>query len=131
VTEKYKGSIRVSRVSSNFEPDYISIELVEEKSGVHFCDVKMSVSDFADILFSRSAKCELLLRGLHNMGKKCINETRVIKHTGSRDEKDTEETLKRHEVDGWFARRGDLCNMHRHVGNDEYRVVFFKYVDEE
>ena len=58
-------------------------------------------------------------------GWKCHTRCRYLK--GHEDNK----ALAKHEVDGWLARDGDLGNMHRSVGQNKYKVVFFKYIDKE
>ena len=131
--KELKGKISISHVRSSHNADHMRIELQDEKSGISFCLVKFDLLTFANLITGQGyMPCDITLHNLENVGKKCIHEERVIEHHGSHGDKEAEAmTLAKHETNGWFARSGDLNNMHRSVGKDNYRVVFFKYVDDD
>lgn len=68
-------SIRLGRVQSNREDDYISLEIEDEASGIHFLEIKLSMEQFGRLVGGTSnVKVKTTLRGLDNIGKK--HETR-------------------------------------------------------
>lgn len=72
---KLKGNIRISRVSSNTREDYVEISIQDKLSGITFVEVELSFNAFAEAVLNMGADCLMEVRGLKNVGKKCIQES--------------------------------------------------------
>lgn len=127
-----KGQISLGRVHSNTEDDFIRISIEDDSSGVHFCEVKLSLIDFARLITGLSnIDCDFALRGIKNVGKIRQHKTEllpVVEWNATPD--DLAQAVKPFEVDGWIARRDDLKN-HHNISGDKVRVSFTRFVEAE
>jgi len=65
-----KGKISISVTHCGSGEKYISIELIDEASGIHFVDAKMSFEDFAKAITGQAhMKMHFKARGLDRVGK--------------------------------------------------------------
>jgi hypothetical protein len=132
----HKGQIHIGRInSSQLEEDYIEIEITDEKSHIQFCEVKMSLKDFALAITGRGfSDCEFEVRGTDKIGYTREHKTEEVKllykDKYNLTEADYNKTLKPFEKDGWEARRQDLKNHHCIVRGkeDTYMVNFSRLV---
>lgn len=64
--KEVSGNIRIGRVMSNQTDDYMTLELEDEKSGILFVQVKLSMADYGKVIAGLSnIKCTMEVRGLH------------------------------------------------------------------
>lgn len=71
MAKQLEGTIRFARIQSNREDDYIQIEIDDEKSGIAFISVKMSMEQFGKVVAGVSNnKVKMEVRGLDNIGKR-------------------------------------------------------------
>lgn len=67
---KLPGTFGIGRVTSNAEDDYVQIAVRDERSGVTFATLKVTLADFTRALTGLgTTPCELEVRGLENVGK--------------------------------------------------------------
>lgn len=132
---KLKGRITISRVNSNIEDGYMKIAVTDDDSGIEFCTVKMTLSDFTNAITGRGyLSCKLSVRGLDKVGTQGVSKVENVKRLKGQSAKDA---IKPYEVDGWVGRSEDAENHHRisEYNNTEgytiYRVAFFRWVDKD
>lgn len=139
----FKGTLSIGRVHSNMEPDYATIRVEDETSGVKFIEIKISIAEFGQAVLGLSSRpCEYELCSTDLVGKTYEHETREVwvpPFPGLYEEQDKNAAkfLKRYEKDGWFARASDATNHHRFVRAETknrkegsiQRVLFGRYVD--
>lgn len=130
-TRMTKGSISINRVSGG-EGEYIRVELIDESSGTHFLEAKLSLEDFAKALFGLSqVDCSFELRPAYVGWQREVKQENVNVPSSISYRLTDEEisaALMPHEVDGWKAYRKDAGNHHKEVGPGIYNVTFFRYV---
>lgn len=77
--KQLQGSIRFGAVTNSGD-GYVSIELDDEKSGIHFLEIRMSYEDFGKLVGSNaSVDCKYTVRGLENIGKQHEHKRGSIK----------------------------------------------------
>lgn len=131
-----KGHITISRVVSNQEEDFISIEIEDSISGIPFAKIEMDTKSFGFAITGRSyMDCLFELRGIHNIGL-----TRETKHIEipvkeRKSQYKDEELLKifsEYEIDGWKGSLYDIKNNNnwKRSSDDSYNVLicFSRYV---
>jgi hypothetical protein len=70
VKEKIKGSLTISRPTCGNGREYISIQVKDVNARVRFLEVEINYAEFTACLTGLSeTKCDLVVRGLHNVGK--------------------------------------------------------------
>lgn len=127
MSETFPISLRLGRVTSNKEDDFISLEITDELSGVQFVDAKLSLKQFADLLTSQIVCTEADLR-TEFVGYVAENKEEEVHTPGySVNDSDKAALLSSHEVDGWKARSDDLGNGHRRTKKG-YNVIFYRHV---
>ncbi|CAM6053491.1 unnamed protein product [Sphagnum tenellum] len=138
---KLPGSISITRVNTNQGPNYIRIEVKDEVSRTNFCELKLSLEQFANALTGLRSKCELEVRPRF-LGKKPEHKRELVfpvePPTSATDGLDyngrkkvrAQYSLAPFEVDGWMASFPDDFGNH-HRGNDSkgYDTGFTRYVD--
>jgi len=99
------GLLRISRISSNKEDDFVRIEIVDDISGTVVIHADVSLPEFAKTLFgSERLNTKFTLRS-SNVGRKSENKTEMVKMPlGSYTEKRADKALAKFEVDGCLAR---------------------------
>lgn len=109
----------------------INITVVDEISGCECADITLTAEAFGETATGHSyQECDFELRPL-NVGKTREVKSEVIPFKYKNLKKEEEEAkavLKPYEIDGWEGSWRDLCNHHRRVGNDSYRVGFTRFV---
>ena len=135
-----KGRMRISRISSNVEDDYINITVTDDISGIQFFSAKISAADYADLITNREPECQYDLRGLENVGKtkESKYEDVFIPDSGHKTVKEVaENAVREYEKDGWKAMRlSDATNHHNFKGFGEIdgvkgrmqRILFSRFV---
>lgn len=134
-----KGTIRISRTSSNRGPDTIRIYLEDTISGAQFVTAELTPHDLAMALTGMGdTPCTFEVRGLRVLGKQREVKTEKVPVPDgwlfAKDGPTSTELLAPFEVDGWRARLGDLTNHHRCTtldGAPAYSVTFTRHVDPE
>jgi len=129
-----QGTLRVSRVHSNIEDDFIDFELIDEASRLIVCNVKMSIAEYGDLISgSSNVPCEIQLFDTSRVGMQHEHKTEIIprpKNLSSSDE-ELRAHVKPWETDGWVASIRDIKNHHLWVGKDGMRVGFDRWVSVE
>ena len=134
-----KGTLKVGMTHANMEEDYMTIEVIDEKSGTQVIDIKASIADFAHCLFGhRMMPCEFKLTskvvGLIRERKTIEIPLPKSAYDEKKDKKNYQEVLKSYEKQGWKGRVEDMENGHnRFMKNGEMcaRVVFTRFVKEK
>ncbi len=137
--EDLKGKITISKVTSNIEPDFISITIVEAKSRCKAIEAKLSFENFTKALTGQGhIDCDLVFNDSGVIGK-----TREIKHEiipRPESYKDLVDdninkgnyqcvlALQALQIDGWEVRRSDIDNFYNWVGSDKVKVLFIRYI---
>jgi hypothetical protein len=129
---KLAGKLSISRVTSNKEPNFVEITVVDAEASVEAISVKVSIETFANALFGSGYQdCEFEFNDSGRVGT--IHEHKEelvpIPDYGNRPEGWQKKALAPFEVDGWSARSGDITNGHLHVtqkGQNHQRVAFFR-----
>lgn len=134
---KGTGTISINRVSSNKPPyHYISITLVDEKSGCEFARVEMSVEAFGHTVTGLSYQpCTF---ELHSDNVGMIHEHKTVFVPANcmniRTDADKKKAVKQYETDGWAAHLRDVGNMHLYaIVADEpgFNVGFSRFVPDK
>jgi hypothetical protein len=131
-----KGKITLGKYSSNYELENpIHFQLEDDKSGVNFLNITMSLIDFASMITgSGYIDCDFELKNADLVGKtrEHKRENVFIRDAWNPTEEDKTEALKPFEVDGWVGSRYDLENHHNmvHGKNNTFVVGFHRFVDE-
>jgi hypothetical protein len=143
--ENMKGKISISRPHSslvegeaNSRGDYIHIRIEDEKSGVAFLDIDMSMENFAYALTqSSNIPCNLTLHDIENVGKKIETKEELVpfrsgaERYGSREERNAKlAALKPFEIDGWKGNISKVGNWHYGDSERGYLVTFTRYVED-
>lgn len=111
---EFTGNISISRTTSNKDPDYIHIRLIDEASGMVVTDIEMSVEAFGYAVTGMSMQeCNFELIDVRHADK--VGKTREIKSEpvyleGDNPMHDHERIIakaKALEVDGW------ICNLNK------------------
>ena len=129
-----KGKVSVSRVHSNHEDDYVSLELIDDLSHVTCVKIKMSTKTLGDVLTGMSRQeCEFSIQpDLVGKVRETKSET-VSKPTSSRSDENYEAELdtilKPFEIDGWEARREDFRNHYNSIGGDQTSITFIRFIE--
>jgi hypothetical protein len=138
---KSKGRLQISRTMSNRGPDVMSIEVVDDSSGVHFLRIDLTPHDLMCALTGRVTSIEMEIRGAHLIGTISEHKTELVKWKAYSQKTDDRKGLDDHErspsvdkilapfeIDGWRGSSSDLFNGHRSEGEFQ-RVGFHRYVD--
>ena len=130
-----KGKITLGRYASNYEDiNPIRFQLEDDKSGVLFLDVKMTLKDFALMITGLGyIDCEFELKNSELVGKTREHKTEniVVRDAWDITEEEKLEALKPFEVDGWIGSKYDISNHNNIVKglSNTYKVGFTRYVD--
>lgn len=145
--KELKGSIRFSRIYTNRGDDYVSFEVEDSLSGIHFLHINLSMENFGKLMSSASfVDVDMEVRGLQNVGKKyeskrgsitISNEeySRIVDGTRySEGKKVLGEWLKENaKLDGWHINTY-LGSQDSVVGSGDKKTLnftYFRFVDEE
>ena len=130
------GKININRVSGT-NGNYIVIELIDAKSGVQFCSVKMGFSELGSAITGQShMPCSFELRSVDLVGKTHEHKEVLVPFDcydqRRKNQAVTEAALSPWEVNGWKGRVDDLFNGHRSgkdaQGEKCQRVIFERFV---
>jgi len=129
------GKITISRYSDFGNKDPIHIVVTDQNSGVSFCDVQMSLENFAKALTGVSLQeCEFSVRDIDKIGmKKELKHEFIQRPEGFYLWSDNEKIkfLNPYNTDGWEGSLNDLENHHNfNQKNNAYDVSFVRWVDD-
>lgn len=129
------GTISISRVSSNQEPDYICVEIRDERAGVIVAMAKLPLENFAAAVTGLGHRpCELTFFDLSKVGMIRENKTETINFSvGILDARmrlsdEARAAMAPFEVDGWKGNPPDLANPHHRLSDGSHRVNFERWV---
>ena len=126
-----KGSISIHRVYSSHEDDRIRVEITDELSRTRFVSFETDLENFAKALMGqREVDGTFSIAGINLIGMIAENKTEIVKCQPPWNEETKKEAnvaLKKYEVDGWKARRGDIDN-HHNFRKGGVEVVFSRHV---
>ena len=134
MTTSVQARMRISRVHCNQGGDFVSLELEDTVSGVHFASAEMAMDDFAQAMFGMSRPLDVKLRGINLIGATPENKTVFVpdvRATYSRDDAAAKAAIAPFEVDGWRGRLSDFGNHHKSTtvgGQKGYMVIFSRFV---
>jgi len=135
---KLDGAISITRSQSNVKPyEFVTIEVVDKKSGSRFLEVTMSVEEFGRAVLNLASRpCMLDVGGLEVIGKQMEHKTIAVdvdtkKLMFAREQEFKTMLLdacRPYMVDGWKPDMWeDGYNGHRSKDN-KYEVTFRRYV---
>ncbi len=127
----YKNLMRISKVSSNTESDYISISFQDKNSNVTFLVCELSLEDFAQVITGKNVEV-VSKYNFENVGKIRELKTEVI-HTLTFGEVPGT-ILKEFEIDGWKANQKQIEDTTRYFKSGNVwaiRVDMVRYVNHE
>ena len=129
------GKLTISRYNDFGNKDPIHITITDEKSGVSFCDIEMSLENFARAITGISLqKCNFSTHNLSKVGMKREIKSESVQtpddfSSSNKDEKI--KILKPYNIDGWQGSLSDLGNHHHYnYGNKSYTVSFTRWVED-
>lgn len=130
--ETLKGKVRISRWHGADKTGHhtgIIISLTDELSRSQCVEIHLSVEALGECLTQSEQPCEFEWRP-DVVGKVAENKEEIVPFNFTEKSKEKmDKAVAPFEVDGWFARRDDMVNHHRRVGNDQQRVTFFRHVE--
>lgn len=129
MTKQLKGHITISR-PRGLDSEHISIQMQDALSGTTFCQVRMSLAEFAQCLTGLGySDCEFdFYPG--NVGKKLESKTELVELGTSYTVDEKEAAIAKFEVDGWIGYQKDVGNYHKRSKNgDFWRVNYHRYVE--
>lgn len=114
----------------------VRIALTEERSGIQFLKIHMSLEEFGRMLHNpTTAQCTFEVRGLDRLGWLREHKTVVVLigdgGVSSKDAEAQDAILAPYETQGWRGDRSDLTNSHRQVHTTDglaARVSFTRHV---
>jgi hypothetical protein len=130
-----KAKILATKIISHTEPDFVQLRIVDDLSGNIICDTKILLEQFATMLFSSPASCEVTRWPNAPIGLVRQSKTEFVPFSVTRKYKDREKVkrfLKPFETDGWEGYPDDLFNENRLTEQDGkrgYMVTFSRHVD--
>lgn len=131
--DKKPFSVTISRPSCGNGDEYISIEVIDNKSRARFLELKVDYADFAQLVTGLSfVGCDGAVRNLERVGKKKVGkqiEFEVSNYYGSKDE--AREKVNNYLVDGYVV-HNDFTSQDSFFsrdGKDYARTTIFKWVD--
>lgn len=133
--KRYAGRLTISRVHSSHEGDYVEISLVDDTSHTQPVKIHVSLQAFAEALMgSGDRPCTFEWRPsrvgkIHETRKQIVPYHGYYRHGSAEERRAKADALAPFEVDGWRGNPSDLGNMHRSLGDGQYRVLFARYVD--
>lgn len=129
-----KGALTISRWTNGKGESGISINFIDDSSGVNFLTAKVSLEDFAEAVTGLGhVPCTFELHS-DNVGKRSEHKTELVPAVKSLNyavtpkwKKAMIDQMKVFEVDGWKGRESDLWNRHNYVSNvvGEFQSVTF------
>ena len=128
---EFKGYLTISRPQCANGERYISITVVDDKSGAEFFEAKMDLDAFAEAITGLGGSdCSFILRSALVGKTREHKELVVPTHDSvySLDDKKLSDLLLPYEKDGWKGRIRDFKNHHRKT-KDGYLVLFERYVE--
>lgn len=130
--QRLKGNVSIHRTYGAKDSEVMRIEVQDKEARVTAFTIYLSLNQFAEIITGHSGvDCEFEYSSL--IGTKGENKEELVPIPDYDRRKPgwEKKCLKPFEVDGWWARSGDISNGHRHVkkdGKDYQRVVFYRNV---
>ena len=131
---KVKGFVQMSRAMGGGS-DFFRLCITDDDSNTQFLELRLSPSQFADLLSSRAFYADMDVQ-TNLLGKKHEHKEVEVEWEGYcvKDGKNIAKAKKAvaaHEVDGWKARIEDLFNGHRSHPKKRgvWRVTFDRWVD--
>lgn len=134
---KLKAHLRIGRPSRSDQRETIDIQIIDQISGTQFCELEISLDDFARCLTGlHITNVDMELRWLERIGKIHEHKTELVQFPMLFNEQKTEkqrkkDALKPFEIEGWKGHEPDLGNGHRGDSRGGYRVTFHRHVDPE
>lgn len=122
------GSLRINRVYSNMEDEYIKIQFKDELSRVLFLEAKMDLESLTKALTGSSADLEFGIRNLDLIGMKRETKHERVMFSSNRTDEEIRENISFLEKDGWKGRDEDAKNHHNHCGGGVYKITFIRWV---
>lgn len=132
---KLPCTVRISRVSSNRENDYMCIQIDDQASGVRISDVKLSFEQFGVALSGLVAIGEIEIGIDLPLGMTKEQKTEKVKVPHMADAEARRKAVAKFEVDGWIGNDSDAGNHHRVAERgkkyDTYVVSYHRYVPDK
>ncbi len=130
-----EGKISITRPSYGDGRNVIAIEIYDPASRTAFCRMQIDMADFAAALTGQSQMpVEMELRGLQNVGKKKITESRIALYPERLSNKEIlAQWLKdNHQEEGWIIDTylGSQRSISYKENGIELRYSVYKFVDE-
>ena len=127
------GKITISRYNDFRNKEPIHITITDEKSGVTFCDIEMSLESFSRAITGLSLQeCNISIHNIDRIGMKREMKKEFIKISKGSfglSDNEKEELLKPYNIDGWIGSKYDIGNHHNFSHkNDAYKVGFTRWV---
>lgn len=129
-----KAKLTISRTTCNTEDDYISIEVRDNLSSIVFFEAKIDLKSFAQCITGLSQQpIEFGIRGFENIGRKLETKSEEVQIPDNSmlfmEHSSIKEAVAVYEIDGWKGRWADCFNHHNHLGNNKYRVHYYRWVE--
>ena len=131
--KKLKGTMRLSRVTTNTRDDYIAVELTDDGSGCRAVTAEVELSEFANLMTNHLAECVFHWNDSGNVGLlREWKEERVEVPSIDGSDDEYRAALKPFEVDGWKGNIGRAKNHRYRTYNGDRcfaDVVFERYME--
>lgn len=134
--KELKAEIRLSRVSSNTESDFIELSITDKDSHLPVVKARIPLEQFADLLTNRSVEGILELNQSEDLGK--VRQVQIISVplpedfdvfvSRERFQSMMETMTRPFEILDWKAKIPERYNSRDRLG-DYYSVTFVRYVE--
>lgn len=134
--KKLPCTVRISRVTSSREEDFMAIQIDDQASGVRIADVKLSFEQFGVAISGMMAIGEIDVGIDLPLGMTREIKTMKIDIPNGADADAVRKAVAKFEVEGWKGDDRDAFNHHRTIGmtTDSHKVqevTYHRYVPDK
>jgi hypothetical protein len=133
---KLQGNIQIGMAIGGHGPDFVRIQVEDEKSRCCVIEINLTLEAWAKALANRNQDCEFTLYGSPNLGKRFEHKTVLIADPDPSDymkklDAKLSKAIKAFEKDGWTGDIKDFRNHHNYDGKTKkYAIRFVRWVEE-